>query len=279
MKRTTCRLVLGLLTAAPAGIAVAQAVTRPMPTILVVVAHPDDENVFAPMLARATRQGTRVVIAYATDGELGVRTGGTPIHSYAAGGELADVRAKEAACACVKLGAQAPVRFRLANEGLDGRASLAQLEKAVRVTMDDVRPDVVLTWGPDGGYGHIDHRIVSAVVTQVLQSRPAVDSQPVALYYAAFSADLAGSATRAQLAVLPLTGTMASLISTRVPYTAADFAVAADAQRCHVTQFLPAETEALLGLFAHLDAGAVTLRRAFGTDAALIRIYPDARGR
>ena len=32
-----------------------------------------------------------------------------------------------------------------------------------------LRPDVVLTWGPEGGYGHQDHRLVGDVVTQVFQ--------------------------------------------------------------------------------------------------------------
>jgi LmbE family N-acetylglucosaminyl deacetylase len=29
------------------------------------------------------------------------------------------------------------------------------------------RPDVILTWGPEAGMGHPDHRIISNIVTQL----------------------------------------------------------------------------------------------------------------
>ena len=45
-------------------------------------------------------------------------------------------------------------------------AIVAKLEQVIR----DVAPDAVLTWGPEGGYGHPDHRLVSAVVTQIVQT-------------------------------------------------------------------------------------------------------------
>ena len=52
--------------------------------------------------------------------------------------------------------------------------------------MREFRPDGVITFGPDGGYGHPDHIAISAVATAACQqvaraappSRPATASPP-----------------------------------------------------------------------------------------------------
>ena len=40
-------------------------------TVLVVVAHPDDELFMAPAIAGEARSGSRVIIVYATSGDAG----------------------------------------------------------------------------------------------------------------------------------------------------------------------------------------------------------------
>tara|TARA_R110000737_G_scaffold282372_1_gene289019 strand:- start:22 stop:522 length:501 start_codon:yes stop_codon:yes gene_type:complete len=46
-----------------------------------------------------------------------------------------------------------------------------------------INPDVIITWGPDGGSNHMDHRIVGASITQVYLSKSKV--KDVDLYYVA----------------------------------------------------------------------------------------------
>jgi LmbE family N-acetylglucosaminyl deacetylase len=50
-----------------------------------------------------------------------------------------------------------------------------------------LRPDVLITWGPDGGYGHPDHRIVSSIVTQLV--RAGAPGVPQRVFYASIPAE------------------------------------------------------------------------------------------
>jgi LmbE family N-acetylglucosaminyl deacetylase len=79
-------------------------------TLLAVFAHPDDEAIAGPLLAKyATEKGTRVVLAVVTNGDKGV----TPFAGIPAGEALAAGRAKEAACSARELGIEPPVLFGL----------------------------------------------------------------------------------------------------------------------------------------------------------------------
>src|SRR5436190_10540806 len=61
-------------------------------TLVAVVAHPDDETLTSPVLARYAREGARVYVVIATDGRRGV----APHAGIPAGDSLATVRAGEA---------------------------------------------------------------------------------------------------------------------------------------------------------------------------------------
>ena len=37
--------------------------------------------------------------------------------------------------------------------------------------INSIQPDVIITWGPDGGTNHLDHMLVSTSVTQVFLSK------------------------------------------------------------------------------------------------------------
>ena len=152
--------------------------------LLAVTAHPDDEVFMGPILTRYAREGVKVHLAIATKGEKGA----TPFANIPAGDPLADARRAEATCACKELGIEAPVFFNL-NDGELG-AMTRPLAKNVHAVADNVQqlidqlhPNVILTWGPEGGYGHPDHRLVSDAVTQVVQSR----HSDIRLYYAGLS--------------------------------------------------------------------------------------------
>jgi hypothetical protein len=124
-------------------------------TLLAVFAHPDDEASVGPLLARYAREPrTRVVLAIVTNGDRGV----TPFGGIPAGDQLAAARVKEAACACEALGTRPPILLGLPDAGLNSSQVLADAAAKLRKVFAEVGPDAIVTWGPDGGYGHPDHR-------------------------------------------------------------------------------------------------------------------------
>lgn len=135
-------------------------------TIMAIFAHPDDETTISPLLAKYANEGHNVYLVIATKGEMGV----TRHANIPAGDSLASTRAREAACVCEKLGIKDPVLLGLGDGSLakdfTGRVLHEKLDSIFKL----YKPDIVVTWGPDGGYGHMDHRIVHNVVTELFQS-------------------------------------------------------------------------------------------------------------
>ena len=125
-------------------------------TVLTIWAHPDDETyLVGGMSAALTDSGHRVICVTATRGEAGVSGAAT-----ADVDRLAEVRTAELEAALRILGVEE-------HHWLDypdgGCADVDALEAAARLVtvVDDVRPDTVVTFGPDGFTGHPDHRAVS----------------------------------------------------------------------------------------------------------------------
>jgi LmbE family N-acetylglucosaminyl deacetylase len=143
-------------------------------TVLTVWAHPDDETYLAGGLCAAlVDAGHRVVCVTATRGEAGEVAPGL---STGATVPVADLRTAELEEALAVLGVDE-------HHWLDypdgGCAAVPADEPAARIRtlVYDVRPDTVLTFGPDGFTGHPDHRAVSAWVDLALEgtlSRPRV---------------------------------------------------------------------------------------------------------
>lgn len=130
-------------------------------TILSVWAHPDDETYLAGgVMAEASANGQRVVCVSATAGERGTDD---PVEWPP--DRLATVRKWEAGAAMSILGVDDHRWLDLPDGGLadlpgDGpTATIAAL-------IDEVRPDTILTFGPDGGTFHPDHCAVSSWVTR-----------------------------------------------------------------------------------------------------------------
>ena len=125
-------------------------------TLLGVWAHPDDEAYLsAGLMALARRHGQRVVVVTATDGELG--------------GTTAAVRRRELAAALGVLGVTESQRLGLPDGGC-ADVPTSQGVSLIRRVLDEVRPDTVVTFGPDGMTGHADHRAVSAWTTEAWRS-------------------------------------------------------------------------------------------------------------
>jgi LmbE family N-acetylglucosaminyl deacetylase len=256
MIRTTAMIALAALAPAGAVGAQEQAQAQEPWQVTVVLAHPDDELFMAPALAALARQGARVQIAYATQGDVGPGVSGlTP------GKALGEVRLKEAFCAAEALGA-ASVASLDRGDGTLGVNAHHEGSSAGKLLVDLTawlgETDMILTWGPDGGYGHADHRMVSAIVTQIALARPAA-TRPKLLYVGIPSGRLPPVPDMADWAV-----TDPALLTETIAYTPADLAAAKAAAMCHVTQFDEASRAGMMGLFdATMWRGKVHFRPAF----------------
>lgn len=257
---TTWVLALGILGAAvlPGTSAGAE---DDSPTLLAIFAHPDDETSVGPLLARYAREGATVYLAIATDGQKGVREhAGIP-----AGAELAAQRAGEARCACKALGIEAPILIGLEDGAMGQEENKAALIREVTRLFAELRPDAVVTWGPDGLSGHTDHRIVSAVVTEVYQ---ASEDPPGQLYYVGFATESVERLARtleAQGQGMPLSmrTVRERYLPVRIAYEDVDGEANGRSLACHESQYTPEEMAAIVGLGKVLQDQAVTLRPWF----------------
>lgn len=132
-----------------------------VPRILGVFAHPDDECFCAGgTFAKYAAAGAEIKVISATPGDARqIRDAASATRRT-----LGDVRASELAAACAKLGV-------LHTECWDfGDGTLASIDQGLLVhdivkAIRAFEPDVVITFGPDGGYGHPDHVAISHATT------------------------------------------------------------------------------------------------------------------
>jgi LmbE family N-acetylglucosaminyl deacetylase len=147
-------------------------------TVLGIWAHPDDEAYLSGgLMATARDCGQRVVCVTATRGELGTTD---PVEWPPR--RLAEERTRELARCLGVLGVTEHhwLGYR------DGTCQTVPPSDAVArlcELVEDVAPDTVLTFGPDGFTGHPDHQVVSAWVSAAVdRAAPA----GVRLLHAAF---------------------------------------------------------------------------------------------
>jgi LmbE family N-acetylglucosaminyl deacetylase len=131
---------------------------------------------------------------------------------------------------------------------------------------------VVVTWGPEGGYGHADHRLVGNVVTQLVQA--GAEGAPRALFYPGFPKDRMPAKTPGNV---PWSVTDSAFLTVRVPYERADLAAARAALGCHKSQFRAEEMDPLMGFMDQVLGGRMYLRPWFGAAAGDDVFKADAR--
>ena len=201
-------------------------------SLAAVWAHADDEGPVAPILARYAREGVQIHTIIATDGAQGAANTSVP-----RGPEIARLRVEEARCSAQALGIDPPILLGFPDGALGhynaDPALLFRVTQRVHEELQRLRPDVLITWGPDGGYGHPDHRIVSSIVTQLV--RAGAPGVPQRVYYASVSAEgiRAMNPTRG---VPPFVIPQADLLTVRVPFTEADLNAGRRSFECHKTQ-------------------------------------------
>lgn len=229
-------------TAVSAPATVPEAPARPL-RILAVFAHPDDETPISPALANAARRGARVQIVYATQGDASA-----PQTDLAAGPAIAARRSDEARCASEALGAAAPELLDFGDGKLGEivrppAGSLRRLRDKLADLVAAERPDIVITWGPDGGYGHPDHRLVSAVTTQIVARG---DDRPLLLFAAMERGSLPPVP---EIEAMDWAETAPDLLTVHARFAAVDLAAAGRAFACHASQYDAATRAALVPVF------------------------------
>ncbi|HZD68652.1 MAG TPA: PIG-L family deacetylase [Actinomycetes bacterium] len=132
---------------------------------MVVVAHPDDDayGCAGTVALHADDPRFRFLLVHATDGEAGRIAPG----SNATRKTLGAIRREEDRRAWQVLGRQ-PDRHEWLGYPDGGLAELPleELVDRIAVILAEERPDVVLTFGPDGITGHPDHITVGQATTQ-----------------------------------------------------------------------------------------------------------------
>jgi LmbE family N-acetylglucosaminyl deacetylase len=236
-------------------------------TLAVVVAHPDDEGPVAPMLARYAREGVEVYLIIASDGIAGAgQQGNIPRpDSTVQGDDLVRQRAEEARCATQALGIHAPILLGFPDGKLGDyagdRALIYRATQRIAEELARLRPDAVVTWGPDGGTGHPDHRIVSNIVTQL--QRAGAPGVPERVFYMNLPVESMRAMT--QRGEPPLTVPQARYFTVRVSFTPDDLRAAERSMACHKSQFTPEVVQRVLPAAARAWNGAIPLIPAFPT--------------
>ncbi|OGO08244.1 MAG: GlcNAc-PI de-N-acetylase [Chloroflexi bacterium RBG_13_66_10] len=170
--------------------------------LLAVLAHPDDETFgIGGTLALYARRGVDVHLICATRGEVGAAPPEL-LHGFAS---LAELRESELRCAASLLGLASVTFLDYRDSGMPGSpdnqhpqalaaAPLEEVAARVAHWIRRLRPDVVITFDPQGGYRHPDHIAIQRATQAAFFAAgdPGSDPkglaphQPAKLYYHTF---------------------------------------------------------------------------------------------
>jgi LmbE family N-acetylglucosaminyl deacetylase len=126
-------------------------------TLLGVWAHPDDEAYLSSgLMSRVRNHGGRVVVVTATRGERGTDDPGRWPPA-----RLRALRERELRASLAEVGVREHHWLHHGDGELD-RVPVSQGAAELVPLLEDVAPDVIVTFGPEGMTGHADHRAISA---------------------------------------------------------------------------------------------------------------------
>ncbi len=175
-------------------------------SLIGIYGHPDDEQGVSGLMAKYARQGADVTLVCCTRGEAGEIAPGVK----ATAANLGSVREEELRCAAVKIGIQNLYFLDYRDSGMMGtaenndprslwRANVLQVAVKVTRIVRRHQPQVMLTFDPNGGYGHPDHIRAhqAATMAYYLAGDPRIFPEqikdgltawtPIKLYWGAFS--------------------------------------------------------------------------------------------
>ena len=169
--------------------------------ILAVYGHPDDEGQSSGTLAAFVAAGWSATLVCATRGEVGEISD----PALATPDTLGYTRELELRAAMAQIGIADVRLLPYRDSGMSGtpqnndRRSLHQqpveaVSAQIVAIMRELRPRVVLTWDPDGGYGHPDHIAAHRATLAAFEASGDADAfpdagppwQPERLYWGAF---------------------------------------------------------------------------------------------
>jgi N-acetylglucosamine malate deacetylase 2 len=202
--------------------------------ILTVFAHPDDETTMGGVLAKYAEE-YEVYLLLATDGRYGV----TEHMGIPPGDSLVELRMKEATCSCSSLGIHPPIFLGLQDGlGLNGHGDFykqeALLKEGLLAAIQDIKPDLIITFGPDGDTGHPDHRLLGAICTELLLREGL--TQQIDLFYFGW--------TKKQAEKYPWWGINymeSSVFDTEIQFSQQDEDKAMNSIRCYKSQYTEEE--------------------------------------
>src|SRR6266850_4843578 len=150
-----------------------------------VLAHPDDESLgTGGALAKCAAEGVATYLVTATRGERG-RFGDSP---ESPGPEIVGkAREAELLAAARELGVR-EVRFLDYPDGALDKVDTAEAIEKIAGHLRRIRPHVVITFGPEGAYGHPDHIAISQLTTAAVVRAADPEFAVSKLYYIAWSA-------------------------------------------------------------------------------------------
>jgi LmbE family N-acetylglucosaminyl deacetylase len=168
--------------------------------LLAVLAHPDDESMgVGGVIAKYAAAGVEVSLVVATPGQRGRFHGHPQGDSRHPGPEaLARIREEELHAAAAVLGIRDVTLLDYEDQLLD-QASPAEAIARIAHHIRRLRPQVVVTFGPDGTYGHPDHiaisqltagAVVEAATDEILDNGRAQGHEVSKLYYLVWPQDM-----------------------------------------------------------------------------------------
>jgi len=190
--------------------------------LLAIFAHPDDEAFRCRgTLALLTAHGVHVHILTFTCGQVG-SCGQPPVYTRE---DLGIVRAEELRCSCQALGLDDPQVLDYEDGRLQESRAKTMIEHILSV-VESVKPQVLLSFGPDGLYSHPDHIAVGEWTAEAFRCAEEV----AALYTLAVPRSLAEKMNMRQVHPVPdediaLTVDVSPVWQTKMA-----------AMRCHATQ-------------------------------------------
>ncbi len=263
------------------------------PRLLAVMAHPDDETFgIGGTLALYSWCGAAVYLICTTDGAAG----DVAPHLLERYGSVEACREEELRCAARKLGLTQVYMLGYRDSGMPGTPDNQHPRSLYSAPLDEVtarithlirllRPHVVVTFDPIGGYRHPDHIVTHQATVQAFHAAGQAERypddlppyQPHKLYYSVFPRLFLKIVVR----LMPLFGKdparfgrnadvdLTTLVHEEFPVHAQiDFLPVAylrdAATACHASQISsPTLTQSLLGWAARLFAGGENFMRAY----------------
>ncbi len=164
-------------------------------TLLIVHAHPDDEcSSTGGLILKSAREGHRVILITCTNGEMGeMKHLGMNLDpdSETDRQRLGEIRREELTRAAQILNVSQVHTLGYRDSGMDGWEGNGHPEAFKNADEEEVvgkivgyirryRPDVVVTYNEQGGYGHPDHVMANKVTTEAIEAAADPDRFPEA---------------------------------------------------------------------------------------------------